>query len=122
MPPVLHLLPTIGSQVGVVAGTVEKAFEKNAYIGTITLLSIAVVGLFIMLVKSYKDRGNELKETHETHRLAMEAKSKTVSAEVEKKDERIFTLIERVTEAMANVSNNLQNFTEEIKDLKGRTR
>jgi hypothetical protein len=112
----------MASQVGAVADTVEKAYEKNVFVATIILLSIAVVALFTLLVKSYKDRGTELKETNETHRLAMEAKSKSVSAEFEKKDDRIFSLIERVTESMTSVSHNLQNFTEEIRELKGRSR
>jgi predicted Zn-dependent protease len=101
--------------VEAVADTVGGAYEKNVFVGTIILLAFAVVTLFFTLMKSYKDRAAEMKTAHDEHNAAMAAKSAQIAAEFKEKDEKLYTLLERVTEALARNSNHLNTLTEEVR-------
>jgi lipoate synthase len=111
----LPLLQPIAAQVETVASTVGAAYEKNVFVGTIVILSIAVVTLFSLLVKSYKDRGAELKTAHIDHNKAMTAKSEQIAAEFKEKDDKLYKLLERVVEALSQNSNQVNVLTEEIR-------
>jgi cell division septation protein DedD len=111
----LLLLQPIAAQVEAVADTVGSAYEKNVFVGTIILLAFAVVVLFLTLNKSYKDRATEMKAAHDEHNAAMAAKSAQITAEFKEKDEKLYTLLERVTEALAQNSNKVNALTEEIR-------
>lgn len=114
-----ELLPTIPAQAGTVVDTVSKAYEKNVFIGTIALLAIAVVVLFGLLLKSYRDRAAELKEINLKHEDALKAMRENDAARYKEQDERIYALLERVTSALSDVSNTVRNFTEELRALRG---
>lgn len=109
-------LPT---QAETVVNTVSKAYENDVLIGTIALLVVAVLGLFGLLLRSYRDRAVELKAINAKHEEAIKAMRESNAARSKEQDERIYTLLERVTSALVNVSNTVSNFTDELRALRG---
>lgn len=88
-----HYLPSQSEQV---SKFVYSAFEKNVLIGVITMLSFALVVVF---VKWQRDASKFLKET-QAHRKAVEEIVGSFNERISDKDEQVLKFAREVTDAV----------------------
>ena len=133
--PTLPLLHLLAAQAELAAKVVTEAYEKNAYVGTIIILAVGLVGVFSLLTLSWRNRAEDaavqatatsalhkanqdkLQAAHDAHLAAMAAQAVAADAERERARAQIFDMMGATTKALADVSNDLRNHTEASKEL-----
>jgi hypothetical protein len=93
----LHSLP---SQAKEVTEVVKDAYERNVYIGTITLLAIASTTLLGLYVRAVKAHSKEVRELHSEYRDAADARAEKQADADREKDQAFAALVERAITAI----------------------
>jgi len=112
------ILLLAAGQAEAAAKVVAAAFEKNVYIGVITLETIALVALFTLLIRSFSAAKKELANAHIDHAAAMKQRSVDVSLEFKEKDEKLMGVVVKMMEVAKDVTNSVDNSTKMVEDLK----
>jgi preprotein translocase subunit YajC len=128
------VLTLIASQVAEAGQFASAVLQRNVAVGAIVLLVCAVVALSWAYVRLVKARTKDQKEhtevitklhddytvkiqtIHNDHASFDQTKSERIATEMKEKDARGYASLEKVTEVVANVGNELRNLTDVIKE------
>jgi hypothetical protein len=130
----LTILGAMAAQAESVAKVVGDAYERNALVASVIMLVLAVVALFGLLGKSWRDRAIEqrehahrlqdvaaqhteqVKHLSEAHLNATSQRQEVMLAEFREKDTRMVELIERVVTVNVDVNNTMKTLIELVKE------